>query len=191
MKIHLKDIAEIQTGYPFRKKIVSEENGTYGIIQIRDITAKGELFAGSIIRVDMKVPAAHYIANKDDVLLQNRGTRSVSVVLPDMPNLIVSSNFFIIRPKKNLLPEYLSWYLNSPMGRDYIKLHRRGSYIPIVPKEALGEMNIVVPSIEIQRRIVELDKLACEENDLLKHIANKKSILVQAVCEKYLEKQVL
>ena len=52
-------------------------------------------------------------------------------------------------------------------------------------------MNIVVPSPEVQRHIVELDKLARKENVLLKRIANKKDILVQAVCEKYLEKQIL
>lgn len=192
MKIPLKEITEIRTGYPFRERIVSVEGGAYGVIQIRDIDKDGKLSMTSVSRVNMDLPAEHYMGVKGDVLLQNRGVRGIAAVLPaELPNLIVCSHFFIMRPSANVLPEYLAWHINSPVGQGYIKSHRRGSYIPIIPKEGLSEMLVVVPPLEVQRRIVDLDRLAHLENSLLKQITDKKNVLVQALCEKYLENQAL
>lgn len=190
MKIPLKEITEIKTGYPFRERIVHQEDGAYGVVQIRDIDKNGKLTLKSVSKINMEAPAAQYVAVAGDVLLQNRGTRGTAAVLQgQLPNLIICNHFFIMRPSGNILPEYLAWYLNSPAGQTYIKSHRRGSYIPIIPKEGLSEMPVVVPAIEVQKRIVELDRLARLEDGLVRRIAEKKTVLVQALCEKYLEQQ--
>lgn len=190
MKIPLKEITEIKTGYPFREKIVHQEDGAYGVVQIRDIDKDGQLTLNSISKVNMEAPAAHYIGRAGDVLLQNRGVRGVAAVLPaKLPALIICNHFFIMRPSPNVLPEYIAWYLNSPAGQGYIQSHRRGSYIPMIPKEGLSEMSVIVPPLDVQRRMVELDRLARLESGLVRRIADKKNVLIQALCEKYLEQQ--
>ena len=188
MEKPIKAIAEVRVGYNFREKIINTENGNFRILQIRDIDKDGNISLSSISRVNIYNPIKEYIARKGDILLQNRGERTNAIVIEDEFNdLIVSSHFFIIRPKFNIKSEYLAWYINSKIGQRYIKSCRRGSYILSIPKDSLIEMPVIVPPLDIQEKIVKLDKLVRLNDKLSRELILKKNILAQGLSEKLLK----
>lgn len=80
------------------------------------------------------------------------------------------------------MPEYLAWYINQPSAQAHIKAHQRGSYVPLVPKDALNDLEVAVPPIEIQRVIVELERLRVKEEELQKALCERRAELIRAVC---------
>lgn len=71
-----------------------------------------------------------------------------------------SSEFFVIRPKEQLLPEYLYFYLEQQSFRDAGQRVMSGAVgHKRVPKEFIEHLEIPLPPLEEQRRIVAvLDK---------------------------------
>lgn len=59
-------------------------------------------------------------------------------------------------PKKNkILPEYLAYYTNSPMGRSIVKKNERGAAQGHLNVTVYGNLPIVLPRVEEQKHIID------------------------------------
>ena len=78
--------------------------------------------------------------------------------------------FFHLRLKtSDVDPEYLVAYLNRPTMQDWIAENRRGAGTGlVVNKSMLGEMPILVPGIDAQRALVELEAASVRARKRLK-----------------------
>ena len=88
---------------------------------------------------------------------------------------IASSSFIIIRPViSNILPEFLCCFLNTSSILGMLKNAAVGTGIQVIPQSVMGEIQLDIPSIEVQRLVVEMDRLRKEgecirsEIDILK-----------------------
>src|SRR5207302_1351209 len=98
-------------------------------------------------------------------------------------NTIASGNFFILKfNSTTVLPEYLAWFINSPPAQQFIRNVARGTHMPVVPKSALENLEVEVPSILTQQAIVALDKLSRKERFLLQKLKERRTELVRAYC---------
>ena len=184
----LLDIANIQSGYLSRGRIEPVADGPYYLLQAKDVDADRLTYlTDSIVRFNPDVSRKDWILQKDDIVFMARGARNFAVILEDVPQpLLAAACFFIIRiSHQGCLPHYLWWYLNQAPVEDY--LHResgRGVHMPVVRRAVLENMEIPVPPIETQRKIVALDTLMRTEQDLLTTMAEKRRELTNAMCLK-------
>lgn len=187
MKKKITEIADIQLGYQFRKKIEPTDNGTHRVIQIRDFDENHILNKEYLSRVMIDKSVEQYLINKGDVLFLSRGHRNwAASIVDDLTATIAVSHFFVIKPKQqNVLPEYLAWYINQTPAQEYLhNIARRGTHMPLIPLSTFLELPIALPDIETQRKIVELSRLLEKEKNLLLSLQEKRSQLINTICLK-------
>ena len=98
MEKTIRDIAEIQIGYHFDKKIVPDPNGAHRIIQMRDIDGRGMLNGASLIHVNLDRNLERYLVKKGDVLFVSRGSNNVAAIVDrDLDKTVPVSYFFLVR----------------------------------------------------------------------------------------------
>lgn len=185
MKVKLTDIADIQIGYQFRKKLEPLESGTYRVIQIRNFNENLVLHRESLSRVQIDKPAEQYLINKGDILFLSRGHKNWAVPIADeLKDTIAVSHFFVLKIKNaGVLPEYLAWYINQAPAQEYLRsTARHGTHMPLVPLSAFKGLTVDAPDMEIQRKIVMLSGLMEKEKLLLKKLQESRSLLINAAC---------
>ena len=193
MQQKIKDIADIQLGYQFRKKIEPERDGTYQVIQIRDFDENQNLNQEGLCRVTIDQLSEKYLVNKNDVLFLARGHRNYAIpVMDSMERTIAASHFFILKIKsEKVIPEYLAWFINQAPAQGYLhNLARRGSHMPIIPKSVFEDLKVHIPDIETQRKIVKLNTLIDKERTLLYNLREKRALLIRSLCLKAAKENV-
>ena len=84
---------------------------------------------------------------------------------------VASSVFLVLREiQATVLPEYLVWYINLESTQNELKTFARGSALPAINRKILGDLQIQVPALEVQRNIVSLSRLKKEESQLIQKL---------------------
>lgn len=164
----IKDIAYIRTGV-FAKP---DRHGNALYLQVKYFNEQGEFtgIAQPDIFVDDRIK--HHLLEEGDVLFAAKGIRNYASVYKEAFGLAVaSSSFFIIRPKADILPEFIAWSINNPRNIKKLKAEAKGSSLPSISIKSLGDLKIKVPDVKTQQAILELDKLRIKEKTLLHKIA--------------------
>ena len=179
----LADIATINTGFLFRSRFVHQDAGEYQVIQVKDITVDNTLDDTSLERVDLKSVKDYHLVRKGDILFRSRGQQNLALVVENkLEKAIVVSQFFIIRVKgQKILPKYLAWYINQRPAQQYLVQAAAGTGTKHINMRNLEKLEIVVPQLEIQRKIVDIKALAMRENQIINQLQKKKDILLQAL----------
>lgn len=166
-------------GHSFRSRLEPQPNGQVLVIQPKDILPGGSLFGGDVCRVD--ISATKFLA-KGDVLLINRG-RFTACVFEDNLGFpcMATSAFLILTPRSpaQLLSDYVALYLNSATGQSVIKRLNETTTIPFISLGNLESVDISVPSLEKQQKLVALEQakqrfaqLTARKVDLLNDLIN-------------------
>jgi len=187
MRRKLTDIANVQLGYQFRKRIEPVESGTHKVIQIRDFDQNLVLRKDGLLWVKIDKPGDSYLVNKGDVLFLSRGHKNwATPIVDDFRDTITVSHFFVLKIKNSdVMPEYLAWYINQAPVQEYLHSNaRHGTHMPLIPLSAFKGLTVEVPDMETQKTIVELSKLMDKEKQLLNELKVKRSLLIKAVCLK-------
>jgi len=88
----------------------------------------------------------------------------------------------IVRPdKERVLPEYLAWAINHPEAQRRLTAEAQGTSLRMIPMAALENLQIPVPDLPTQKRIVELNALVRQESRLLRQLADRREELVVAI----------
>jgi len=182
LKTKIKDITNIQTGL-FAKP---SGKGDVVYLQSKHFDEKGQL--RSLLHSDLKSDniITKHMLQTGDVLFAAKGTRNFAAVYENHnKSAVASTSFFVIRiADKTLLSEYLVWFLNHPSTQSVLKSNARGTAIPSIRKSVLDELEISLPSLEKQKLIVKLSKLANKEAEIsTKIISLKKSFIEQKILQ--------
>ena len=192
MKLKIKDIADIQIGYQFRKKIEPVTDGTYAVIQMRNFDDNNNLINSGLRRVKLPELPDKYLVNKNAILFLSRGQSNFAYQITDtLENTIAASYFFILKIRSDkILPEYLAWCINQAPAQVYLhNFARRGTHMPLVPKSAFENLKVHVPDIGTQKRIVKLNRLLDRENELIRKFQEKRSLLIRSLSIKAAKKR--
>jgi restriction endonuclease S subunit len=189
--LKLRDIAEIQAGYSFRGSIPVSEQGNYRVIQIKDIGFDGRISNADLAKTNLDFIKPEYLARKDDILFTSRGTnRRAAVVDGTAENAIFVSQLYSLRLKsEKIIPEYLAWYLNQKPAQDFFEENASGSYIQNIRQDVLGELPVVVPEPETQKRIIDIYQLSLEEKELTEKILIKRRQIVEQALRSVIEQK--
>jgi restriction endonuclease S subunit len=190
MKAKLSEIAEIRSGYQFREKVEHDPRGQVPVIQIKDLTDDFQLRTDDLIRVAME-RIEPYLVSQGDVLFLARGHRlGAAAVTEPLTGTIATGYYFILRPSGRVQPEYLAWAINQREFQEQMRPFVRGSHIPLITKGDFQELRVEVPPLEVQDRIVTLDRLYRRERQLVAEIQSKRAELIHGVCQRAARRRV-
>ena len=185
MQTKITNVADIINGYTFRGAIETIKNSDVFVLQAKDIIQGQNISdTNKLTPIAFKGVRTASFLQKNDVVVVSRGTGAGSfrsVVFNSNENVIASSSLLILRiKKKEILPEYVSLYLNSSYGQNKILETVVGSYIHAISRKKFEEeIKIPIPSLEKQESLVKLIKISNSKKKFTKekNNSNKKSLM--------------
>lgn len=126
---------------------------------------------------------SQYLTKEGDVIIRLRSPNQAIFINNTNTGLIVSSLMAIIT---NIFPnvldsKYLTYYLNLQFTQN--KLVTQGTAIPMIKTADLMELEIDLPPLEKQQKIVNYIDTANQEIDLLSKLINEKNKLKTEIFE--------
>lgn len=183
--MELHEIATVIAGYTFRKAIKPDIDGNIYVFQAKDlIQAEPFRSVGTLTRISHDIPEYTGHLKQNDVLLVARGMKSGSfrstVFDINDTNVLASSSVHVVRiTTDNVLPEFLSLYLNSKEGQDALSGIVTGSYIGALPRKELEKIKIPIPPLQKQKTLIQLyqnikeqEQLINRQNEIKQNIIN-------------------
>ncbi|PTX94084.1 hypothetical protein DB345_21230 [Spartobacteria bacterium LR76] len=175
----LDSITEIRMGATLRGRDATRPvpDGRFSFLRIGDISQDGTLTQSDFVRIEPNEPINEaLILREGDVLFPNRGTRTTALSFPGSQRpTIAGSQFFILRPNpKKVSSDYLSWFLRSEIAHLHFEGRRKGSYVQIIQRGDLAELEIPLPPLSGQHKIVEIARLAQRERILSEELTERR-----------------
>ena len=180
MMKRLADIAVVQTGFPFREKVVPDPEGTLAVIQMKDIddSAGLQLDGCTMINYNDKRYSKHLL-NVGDVVIQSRGSKFPAATIDKTILAIAALGLMVIHPE-GISPEYLAWVLNQGRTREALRSVSQGTYVPFISRAALEALQIPVPAMEVQQKLVSIAHLRRREEQLSTQLIALKNQYIDA-----------
>lgn len=169
--MRLSELADVQMGYPFRSRLEHDPQGDVVVIQMKDIDDANLLHAEEATRVTLPKGKTHHLLRAGDLLFRSRGrSNGAAQVLDGVGSAVLAAPMLLIRPHC-VLPAYLCWYLNTPATQAQLAGLAEGTSVRMISAEALKALNVPLPSLVTQQRIVQAAALTEREQTLLARIA--------------------
>lgn len=182
--MQLAELADIHSGYTARGALDPLPEGGVPALQLRDVATTGEMASTDLKRYDLKKLSDRYFVQGGEVVFRSRGQPNTAAAIPDpLPEpVVVIVPLVIVRPVKGcILPQYLAWAINQPDAQRQLGTEAQGTNLRMIPMAVLENLEIAVPDLPTQKRIVELDALARQEGQLLRELAARREELVSAI----------
>jgi len=178
----LDNLARIQSGYPFRGSVRHDPSGDIRVLQIRDLHQAETLNAKALSRVTAPDNHSAHLLQPDDIVLPARGDHRKAVPFTLTEPTIPSSHLHTVRAtSSDVLPGYLCWALNQPEPQHAMRNEARGTAMPLLPRRSLSRIKIPVPTLDIQRRIVELHELWQREYALTRQLLTNREHMLNGM----------
>lgn len=182
--MRLAELSDIHSGYTARGRLDPLMEGGVPALQLRDVGTNGEAPGPDFQRYDLGKLSDRYFVSGGEVVFRSRGEPNTAAAIRDpLPEPVaVIVPLVIIRPDKaRVLPEYLAWAINQPDAQRRLGEEAQGTSLRMIPMSALENLEIAVPDLLTQKRIVELNALARQEGHLLRQLADRRKEFVSAI----------
>lgn len=181
-------LAKIRTGLVLSRKkaaLSDEDKVHYKQITLKSfstsIRLKEEYFDGFISTEEIDPT---YISKVGDIVVRLREPNVAAYINDKSAGLVIPSLMSIIRvDDAHINKEFLAYYLNSATIKRSLQKKIKGTTIPMIKTKDLESLDIVLPSLEEQRNVVELLKLLEKEAKLLEELKEQKEQFGQAVLD--------
>lgn len=189
----LKELAEISLGISFRSGLLSDEAGDSFLLQMKDLGVDTALdLSGkldSLFKIQRPLIKAADALLEGDILFRSRGANFTAVIIEktikaksQLQNVFPVSPLYLIRLRsEKLLPAYLLWFINNTDTQKQLQQMSEGTQIKMLSKKNLDNLEIIIPSLEKQKKIVALNALFKKEKLLLENLIEKKKDYLDAV----------
>ena len=182
--MRLRDVCVIQSGYTARGRLEPVMSGGVPAIQLGDVAVGGDGLRSNLPRYALSELRDHYFVRGGEVVFRSRGEPNTAVVVEDFleePAAVIVP-LLILRPERErVLPKYLAWAINQPDAQRRLGAEAQGTSLRMIPMSVLENLEIAVPDLPTQKRIVELDSLARQEGHLLRQLAARREGLLSAI----------
>jgi len=175
--VRVKNIATVQVGYSFRSRLEVSKGGGVAVIQMKDLLDDNTVGCDQLIKIDMDSVKDHHLACKGDLVFRSRGLVSnAAILLEDPGKAVVAAPLLRIRITKPeiILSEYLNWYISQREAQVFLTSRAIGTAQKMISKEVLEGLEVLLPSLDKQKSIVELALLSVREQTLSSVLAQKR-----------------
>lgn len=162
----LGDIAKITSGINGRRN----PEGSIYYLSTRDFISPHELDPLLEPSLMPSLKLKRHFLEKGDVLILAKGHHGFNAhsYQGEKQPAVASSIFMVCKNlKSTVIPEYLVWFINLSTTQNELINFSRGTALPAINKTILGDLNIDVPDLETQHKIVALDQLKKQETKII------------------------
>jgi restriction endonuclease S subunit len=186
LKTQLAHISNVQLGAYAQPT----DHGDTAYLLVKNFDESGR-FQNPDSFIPSQVVLADHFLRDGDVLLTAKGYRNFAwTYRENIGPAIASSAFFRLRPRTDaIIPEYLAMILNTPQSRNWLQMIGGGNSVPSIRKSEMESIEVTLPRIDTQRKIVELKILHDQEMILSQHIMEQKEKLFQSAINKLLSQE--
>jgi hypothetical protein len=172
MMIRLDQITRLRTGAPFRERIMHDARANFLVVQAKDVGSDGTITVEGMVHTAPPNKKAPDILAPGEVVLQTRGVsyRAAIVVKAPLPMIAAGSLFILTPDTPKVSPEYLVFFLNLPATQAQLRQSATGSTIPNLRRAAIEQLEVPLPPLADQARIVELASLLRKQTELTERI---------------------
>ncbi len=189
----LNQVADIRTGYTFRGRIFEIPDGNVHILQIKDLRKQysalnqTELNAKDLPKIYWQ-GSKTILLSRNSIILPSRGEHYNAVLFNEEAHVVPTSQTMVITTKSPAaLPSYICWAINQKETQQYLRCESRGSNIPLLSKSSLELLPIKIPSLPIQNKILNLQKLWKNEERLHKQLLENRENQLRGICRTLLK----
>lgn len=174
----IKDIADVILGYTFRNSLEKQKDGDILVLQARNITEDLIIKETDLLRAYLGDNRTGALAKNNDVILSSRGFFKSAVMKIGSEKVVASSSVYLIRLRTNeVLPEYLSIYLNASLAQKQMMQGVTGVVINALLKNVVADIEVIIPSLTVQQKVIDI----YFNNLRLQHALTKKRILIDRI----------
>ena len=184
--VRLRDICTVQIGYTARQRIRRAKQDGVLTAQLRDVPPGGSVDPAGLTRMQVGAVPGRYLVGAGDVLFRSRSESNTACVLDDrfQEPVLAMLPLFILRPNRDVvLPEFVAWAINQPRAQRHFDRFARGTNMRMIPRAVLTDLEVTLPALDVQRRVVALDTLARRERTLSIRVAEKRRRLYTRILE--------
>lgn len=193
MTIKMNHLTTIKTGLVLSRKKASQQSEfkkDYNVISLKSFNENGyydhsfveEFTANEEIKEEN-------LLQKGDILIRLREPNIAVYIDKDYKDTIISSLAAIVRIKtKKVNPLFLVNYLNS----SYIKkqLYSQGTFVSMLNVNFLNEVDVILPSLEIQEKVAKIQALSYSEIKLLNKLIEEKQKQIITIFETIINQEI-
>jgi hypothetical protein len=186
MNLRLVDIAEVRMGYTFRSRLEPEIDGDVAVIQMKDIDDSNLLHPECLVRIRMPELKDRHLVQEGDLMFRSRGVwNTTALVAGNLGRSVLAAPMMLIRPDtERVHAAYLLWFINQPSIQKMLSAQAAGTAVKMISKSALEQLEVSVPPLKIQNRIVEIGQLATLEAKLAKKLMDRRKVLIDGALMK-------
>lgn len=160
MKLKLQDIATINSGHTIRGRVDNDPLGDCAVIQMRDLDVEKHQLKDTSHRIKKQEVPQSQLLKSGDIIFLSKGANNYAFVYRKQYAAVATSVFLVVRPnQERVSPEYLQWYLNQNATQIELQGKKEHSTVTNITKKTLEEIIIKVPSIQTQKKLVNLYQL--------------------------------
>lgn len=188
----LGDIATVRSGLVLARKKSSESDGIYyPLLNLRSIHAEGYIEKEELDAYYARQRLApEYLTHAGDVIVRLTAPYTAVIIDEYTENIVVSSNFIIIRTTPGeVLPEYLYWLLNTRGVQHSIYENATSNMLGAVKTKYFTDFIVQPIALSDQKKIADLNRLAKRESFLLKKLAYEKEKYYERIIHDFQKKQ--
>ena len=148
---------------------------------MKDFSADNRIDCETLTLIVIQNLKERQMVQINDLIFRSRGFRnSAALIDRELKDTTVAAPLLRVRVHDaSVLPAYLCWFINSPVSQSFLQRHATGTAMRMIGKKALESLEVQIPDISIQQRIIELSRLADREQTILESLAVKRKRLVE------------
>ena len=184
IEVRLGEICHLSSGFTTRGRLEPAPSGGLPAIQLRDVQGDDEVNSGNLHRYLIGDLPARYLVRGGEVIFRSRGEPNTATVVSASLGepAVVILPLIIIRPNRDVvLPEYLAWAINQPDVQRRLDAKAQGTSLRMISKAVLEQIDIPLPDLDTQGRIVAIHTLAKHESSLLRELAERRARLTSLI----------
>lgn len=182
------ELAAIQPGYLSRASVRPAANGSYLLLQAKDVSDDAGVLPDRAVRFHPERNPDLYRVNRGDILVVARGQdHRACYVDREMTDVLAAATFYIVRPDTDRVRGgYLAWWLNLPRVQAEFDSRSRGTGISYLSRSAIEALQVPVPSLAVQEQIEQAVALWRRKKHLQSQIDARREEYIQMVCRQAL-----
>lgn len=173
----LGNIATVRSGLVLSRKQAREPSDIrYPLLNLRSINPGGYIEADQLDVFDAaEYLSPEYLSQIGDVIVRLTAPYTAILIDKVTAGMVISSNFVIIRAdRRELLPEYLFWLINTPKVKRSIYENTSSNMLGAIKAKYFSDFEVPFLPIAKQQQIAAMNELALKETKLLRQLADEK-----------------
>jgi hypothetical protein len=183
----LVDLVTVRTGYPFRGPLSEVPSGGALVTQMKDVDPGSGLSWSSVVRAELPGRKEPDWLQAGDILFVPRGQRFFAVSIDEPPAPSVCGPHLMLLRLRSGAPvsaRFLAWQINQPPVQKQLRAAAEGSSQLSVRISEIEDLEVAVPPVDQQGRIVALaDAAARERQALAQLILNREQTLASIAAD--------